>query len=74
MSKVIKILHLIETTGPGGAETVLLNIVRNLDGNRYKSIVGLFGGGWLYDNLQKHGIPVVFFERGGRMIGNLYIN
>lgn len=34
-----KVLHLIDTGGPGGAEMVLDTIVRNLDAERWQSRV-----------------------------------
>jgi len=56
------ILHLIETTGPGGAETVLLDIVRNLDRQKFRSIVVVTGRGWLYENLTETKIPTLIVE------------
>ena len=53
-----KILHLIETTGPGGAETVLLNIVRRLNRDDFGSLVVIKGTGWLHDQLTSCGIDV----------------
>ena len=66
------ILHLIDTTGPGGAETVYLTLATKLDRRRYRSVVttdvpipGAPGGeisprGWLYDALRAGGMePVV---------------
>ena len=46
------VLHLIDTTGPAGAETVLLNIVKRLDKNRYRSCIALPDKGWLYKELK----------------------
>jgi glycosyltransferase involved in cell wall biosynthesis len=56
------ILHLIETTGPGGAETVLLNIVRRLDPLEFASSVIVTGTGWLYENLSTAGITTTILE------------
>jgi len=53
------ILHTIETGGPGGAETVLLNLVSNLDTSRFRSLVLLPGGRWLPGQLQERKIPTV---------------
>jgi glycosyltransferase involved in cell wall biosynthesis len=61
-SKRIKILHIIESSGPGGAETVLLNIVNNLDKNTYHSIVVLLRIGWLYQKLKEGGIPTILLS------------
>jgi glycosyltransferase involved in cell wall biosynthesis len=54
----IRILHLIETTGPGGAETVLLNLTKCLDHARFSSQVIVTGTGWLHKSLVTEGIPV----------------
>jgi len=51
--KKTKILHMIDTTGPAGAETVLLNIVEGLDKDKYKSFVILPDEGWLFGRLQE---------------------
>ncbi len=55
----IKILHIIESGGPGGAETVLLNIVHNLDQKKYHSVVALLKTGWLYQKLRDSHIPTL---------------
>jgi glycosyltransferase involved in cell wall biosynthesis len=41
------ILHLIETSGPGGAEKMLINLVESLVPGDYTSIIGLMKDGWL---------------------------
>ncbi len=53
------ILHTIETSGPGGAENVLLSLVQGLDPNRFRSLVVLNSSGWLEDQLLAAGIEVV---------------
>lgn len=58
--KKTKILHMIDTTGPAGAETVLLNIVEGLDKGKYKSFVILPDGGWLLRKLRQ--LPDVEFR------------
>jgi len=58
----IKILHICETSGTGGAETVLLNIVNNLDKDIYHSSVVLFQTGWLYEKLIEKGIETYILE------------
>jgi glycosyltransferase involved in cell wall biosynthesis len=58
MSKPYNILFLNETSGPGGAETVIYNIVKNLDHNRYLPKVGLFCQGWFVGHLADNGISV----------------
>ena len=44
--KKIKILFLIHDLGQGGAEKVLINLVNNMDGNKFDiTVMSLFGGG-----------------------------
>jgi glycosyltransferase involved in cell wall biosynthesis len=57
-----KVLHLIETSEPGGAETVLTYIASNLDPTRYRSLVCVLEEGWLTDHLRTHGLPYVVIE------------
>jgi glycosyltransferase involved in cell wall biosynthesis len=57
-SKKIKILHICETSGIGGAETVMINIVSNLDTDQFESSAMLFADGWLKDKLISYSIPV----------------
>ncbi len=53
------ILHTIESGGPGGAETVVLNLVKGLNPERFKSIVLLPPGPWLNPRLRELGVPVI---------------
>lgn len=67
------VLHLIDTTGPGGAESVYVDIASGLDPARFKSIVttdtpdsrdrtheGISARGWLFDTLTARGVtPVI---------------
>lgn len=58
------ILHMIETGGPGGAETVYLDLVRRLDPARWRHVAVLPTRGWMYDQLTAFGIePVLMPER-----------
>lgn len=49
------ILHLIETSGPGGAEKMLINLVDSLVPGDYTSIIGLMKDGWLRRALSELG-------------------
>lgn len=63
---MIRVLHAIDTTGPGGAETVFLNLIKGLDSLRFKSFVVITGPGWVCDELRKNGIEPIFVQsRGG---------
>jgi hypothetical protein len=53
------ILHTIESGGPGGAETVVLNLVKRLNSKRFRSIVLLPPGPWLNPRLRELGVPVI---------------
>lgn len=57
--KPYTILHTIESGGPGGAETVVLNLVKGLNPERFKSIVLLPPGPWLNPKLRELGVPVI---------------
>lgn len=54
------VLHTIETSGPGGAEKMLIGLVDALDRTRFRPLVCLLKNGWLYDQLVARGIePLV---------------
>ncbi len=57
--KKLNILHTIETSGPGGAENVLLLLVAGLDPERFRSVVVINEPGWLEDRLHELGLPTV---------------
>lgn len=50
------ILHAIDTTGPGGAETVFLDLVQHLTIPAYQNIALIKGPGWVEEQLIKRGI------------------
>ena len=55
--KQFTILHTIETGGPGGAETVLLNLASRLNNSRFRSIALVPYEGWLSKSLRENGVP-----------------
>ena len=59
MNKKLNILLYIETSGPGGAETVLINIAKNLDRTKYNPVVVLHKSRWLHEQLQKLEIETI---------------
>jgi glycosyltransferase involved in cell wall biosynthesis len=63
--KQYTILHTIETAGPGGAETVLLNLASRLNTVRFRSLALLPSGTWLPGQLQERKIPTVISESRG---------
>jgi glycosyltransferase involved in cell wall biosynthesis len=58
MAVIRNILMLNETSGPGGAETVIYNIASNLDRDSFNPRVVLFRPGWFQDFLTEKGITV----------------
>ncbi|AZR42803.1 glycosyltransferase family 4 protein [Marinobacter salarius] len=52
----LNILHVIDTTGPGGAETVFLDLAQETMRRGHKSIALIRGPGWVQDQLKKRGI------------------
>lgn len=47
------ILHIIDTTGPGGAETVFLELVRSTADREVSSVALIRGPGWVQSQLEK---------------------
>ena len=79
------VLHMIETGGTGGAETVYLDLVRRLDPTRWRHIAVLPKREWMYDQLVEFGIQpflipehrafdAVFFSRMYRLIRRLGVD
>ena len=59
------ILHLIDTTGPGGAETVFINLLKAMDQTQYRNLVVLRGEGWVADKVRSIGIaPLIIDSKG----------
>ena len=50
---MLNILHSIDTPGPGGAETVYVDIVTGLDHDRFKSFPVIPEKGWIYEKFRK---------------------
>jgi glycosyltransferase involved in cell wall biosynthesis len=53
---LINVLHVIDTAGPGGAETVLLQTATRLDPARFQPAAVIGGAGWLAEQLQESGL------------------
>lgn len=50
------ILHVGETTGPGGAETVFIQLATRDSGGRYRNLAAIPGPGWVADRLNAEGL------------------
>lgn len=62
---MITILHIIDTTGPGGAETVFIDLATRLSTERYSSIVVIRGKGWVYEELCRRGMQPILLDAKG---------
>ena len=59
------ILHAIDTTGPGGAETVFVSLAEHFSRSPYQSIALIRGPGWVKSQLEARDIPVIVEESRG---------
>lgn len=60
------VLHLIESWGPGGAETVYLEVADRIRRRGWKSLTALPREGWLGDRLRQRGlVPLFTGGKGG---------
>ncbi len=57
-----RILHCIETGGPGGAETVIADIAANLDPGRFESLAVVPYEGWLKKTLDQRGVRTLVMK------------
>lgn len=61
----IRVLHIIDTGGPGGAETVFLQTITRLDPARFQSVAVVGGEGWLAQQLQEREVsPLIVPGKG----------
>jgi len=68
----MKILHLIDTTGPGGAETVFIELADRLRTRGNDSTVVIRGEGWVAEELRRRGLePILLPCRGSFELGFL---
>src|SRR5207249_5613397 len=57
VSRAVTILHTIETGGPGGAETLVLNLATSVNSARFRSVVLCSDGSWLPAQLKQVDVP-----------------
>ncbi|MGH9344925.1 MAG: glycosyltransferase family 4 protein, partial [Terriglobia bacterium] len=62
---MIRVLHVIDTGGPGGAETVFLQTATRLDPTRFQSIAVVGGMGWLAKQFHERGVPPLVVSAKG---------
>jgi glycosyltransferase involved in cell wall biosynthesis len=59
------ILHVIDTTGPGGAETIFIDLASRFPTDKFRSIVVIRGKGWVYEELCRRGIEPLIMDAKG---------
>lgn len=66
------VLQLIDTTGPGGAETIFTDLIRELPKAKYRVVPVITGEGWVQDQLREDGSePIVLPTEGRSRLGYL---
>lgn len=60
-----RILHLIETRGPGGAETVFLQLANGMAKKGHHCIAGITGPGWVKEQLDVNGMTSILLPTHG---------
>lgn len=63
--KKIRVLHIIDTTGPGGAEKVICDIVKKLDRRKFISFLIIPDKGWLYSQLKDKNVTIDIIDGKG---------
>src|SRR5690606_28853285 len=61
-----RVLHFIDTTGPGGAETIFLQVASGLRERGWPGRVVLIGPGWVEDRARELGLPLDVVPTSGR--------
>ena len=64
-NNIKSILHTIDTTGPGGAETVFIDLATRLPKDKYRSLVVIRGKGWVYEELCRRGVEPILLNAKG---------
>lgn len=67
-----KVLHAIDTGGPGGAENLFVQLVESLGAKGYDAVTSVPYEGWLHGKLREKRLPVhVIPSKGGFSVGYL---
>jgi glycosyltransferase involved in cell wall biosynthesis len=69
------ILHCIDSSGPGGAETVFIDLASRISKHKYRSLVVIRGTGWVSEELRRRGMEPILLDAKGsfnwRYLGQL---
>lgn len=69
----LSILHVIDTTGPGGAETIFIQLADKLRAYGHNSIVVIRGKGWVYEELARRNLaPIIVPCNGSFAFGYIW--
>lgn len=63
----LSFLHIIDTTGPGGAETIFTQLAAETQKQGYKTIALIRGPGWVKSELERLGIDVRLMDCKGSL-------
>ena len=61
----LSILHVFDTTGPGGAETIFIQLADKLRAYGHNSIVVIRGKGWVYEELVRRNLSPIIVPCAG---------
>lgn len=61
-----RVLHVISTGGPGGAETVCANLIENLDRRHWRPFAVVPDDGWIHRRLRSAGVEPIVLPSGRR--------
>ena len=62
---LMRVLHLIDTTGPGGAETVFVELADRMRGRGHDTFALLRGEGWVAAEMRRRDVPFSMLPRSG---------
>jgi glycosyltransferase involved in cell wall biosynthesis len=63
---LLRVLHLTDTWGPGGAETIYADLAAGIGPPRFESLAGLpRASDWLYDTVRARGVRSVILPNSG---------
>jgi glycosyltransferase involved in cell wall biosynthesis len=69
---MITILHVIDTTGPGGAESIFIELADRMRSRGYRCIPLIRGPGWVKEELERRGLkPELIDAKGSFNLGYL---
>jgi glycosyltransferase involved in cell wall biosynthesis len=67
IDRMPRILYCIDTTGPGGAETVFVDLAQHFGRTPYESTAIVRGPGWVKDQLERRGVETLEIDSKGSL-------